>query len=498
MSTPTPAPAPRRPPVICVVGTTGAGKSDAALLLAERLGGEVINSDALQVYSALDVVTNKVPAADRARVPHHLLDLREVDSADPADRAPYSVRDFARDAARIIDDLHARGKPAVVVGGTHYYLQYLLYGDERGSGSGEAGSDDGNGAAAIPADIAASIAANDAPAMHAHLARLAPAAGAKWHPNDVRRVRRALERHFASGPTPTTSDPVAPLRYPTLAVWVHSDSETLDARLDARVDGMVRRGLFAEVRHLRAVAHRLALSAEDTARGVYVAIGVKELAAYMDAVDAAAKEAGVDPASVPATAEPMDAVDAAIRATVDPAQDPAWPARLADLDRLRDEGLHAVKLATRQYARRQVTWIRRRLGPRLRLAGDPPGGMYVLDTTDATGEAWLAEHVVDPVYERLAAPFIRGNLETWPDPRDFHPRAAELLRLDADPAAVLAGNHDFETSTCAVCQRVLRGAAEVEAHNRSRAHRNAVKKQRKLAAMNAHLDGEPEAKRVKE
>ncbi|KNE62498.1 hypothetical protein AMAG_07710 [Allomyces macrogynus ATCC 38327] len=153
--------------------TTGTGKSDLAIHLAQQLGGEAINSDTLQVYRALDTVTNKVSQEDRTKVPRHLMDLREHTDA------PYSVRDFERDAS-----------VPVVVGGTHYYLQYLLWGDDTATTFDSDPTPNVDESQYLPAAVRASL--DDPAALHAHLTSIDPTAAARWLPNDTRRVQRTL------------------------------------------------------------------------------------------------------------------------------------------------------------------------------------------------------------------------------------------------------------------------------------------------------------------
>ncbi|KAJ3368111.1 hypothetical protein GGF31_006819 [Allomyces arbusculus] len=495
-------------PLIAVVGTTGAGKSDLAIHLAQQLGGEVINSDALQVYRALDTVTNKVSREDRAKVPHHLMDLRDAHTD-----APYSVRDFERDASALIHDLYAAHKVPLVVGGTHYYLQYLLWGDDASNASDTTDpTPNVDESQYLPAAVRASL--DDPAALHAHLASVDPTAAARWHPNDTRRVRRTLERHYARlacGITePETSVPRG-LRYKPLVFWVYAEGAVLDARLDARVDGMVGRGLLDELRHVRGLALETVNADKTGLRGVFQAIGYKELAPYLDAVDRVAAEApvvvaeGVDKvekakmASVnlePAVPEVADGLeggetvesvgvaeqtDAVVRdlarryrASVDTAA--TWSEKSAELDRLWQLNLATMKTATRQYARRQLQWLRNKLVPRLRRDGAP---VYLLDASDPIQ---FASRALDPA-TNIARAFLAGT--PLPDPATIFPDQDEALRVTAPPSQT------WQVFRCDVCDRDFRGDAEWDAHRKSRAHRALLKRKRKADAKDAMV-----AKRV--
>ncbi|KAJ3350524.1 hypothetical protein GGF32_004807 [Allomyces javanicus] len=490
-------------PLIAVVGTTGAGKSDLAIHLAQQLGGEVINSDALQVYRALDTVTNKVSREDRAKVPHHLMDLRDANTD-----APYSVRDFERDASALIHDLHAAHKVPVVVGGTHYYLQYLLWGDDAATSADTDPNPDVDESQYLPAAVRASL--DDPAALHAHLASVDPTAAARWHPNDTRRVRRTLERHYARlarGVAEPVAEP-APrgLRYRPLVFWVYAEGAVLDARLDARVDGMVRRGLLDELRHVRGLARETVDVDKTGLRGVFQAIGYKELAPYLDAVDRVSAEVpvveGVEKveqmgaALGPAVPEALDGLeggetvdsvgvaeqtDAVVRdlarryrASTDAAA--TWAEKSAELDRLWQSNLATMKTATRQYARRQLQWLRNKLVPRLRGDGAP---VYLLDASDP---AEFATRALDPA-TTIARAFLAGT--PLPDPAAVFPDQAAALRATAPPSQT------WQVFRCDVCDRDLRGDAEWDAHRQSRAHRALLKRKRKADARDAMV-----AKRV--
>jgi len=224
---------------ILLMGPTGAGKTDAALALVERLPLEIVSVDSAMVYRGLDIGTAKPAALVRARVPHHLIDIR-----DPAER--YSVGEFLRDATEAMDAIRERGRVPLLVGGTMLYFRALQ-----------------SGLATLPAADAALRAALDArarvagwPALHAELAALDPVAAARIRPNDAQRIQRALEVHALTG-RPISELQREDLRgavldeYLTL-VLAPAERASLDAQLEGRFDAMLAAGLLEEVRALRA------------------------------------------------------------------------------------------------------------------------------------------------------------------------------------------------------------------------------------------------------
>jgi tRNA dimethylallyltransferase len=224
-----------RPRIVVVVGPTGAGKTRLALALAERAGGEVVSADSQQVYVGMDIGTGKVGAEERARVPHHVLDVVQPDEEMTAAR-------FVDLADRAIADIAARGRAVIVCGGTGLYVRALLLGLFEGP-------------PASP-EIRAELAAMGAAALCAELRRVDPAAAAKIDPNDEKRMIRALEVFRITG-EPMSAHQARhdhrslPPRYPARLVGLAPDREALYRAIDARVDQMIEAGLEGEVARLR-------------------------------------------------------------------------------------------------------------------------------------------------------------------------------------------------------------------------------------------------------
>jgi len=229
-----------RPPALAIMGPTASGKTALALELAERHGGEIVSVDSALVYRGLDIGAAKPDAGERARVPHHMLDLR-----DPWQT--YSAAEFAADARAAIADILARGRLPVLAGGTGLYFRALLDGL----------SDMPPADPAVRAAIAAEAAEAGWPAMHARLAAVDPEAAARIHATDPQRIQRALEVHRISGRPISAwqrerpAAPALPCRVHALVVAPASRA-VLHERIERRFDAMLDAGFLDEVRALRA------------------------------------------------------------------------------------------------------------------------------------------------------------------------------------------------------------------------------------------------------
>ena len=221
--------------VVVVVGPTGVGKSDLAIALAQELRGEVISTDAYQLYRDMDIGTAKTPEVDRRGVPHHLVDV--LDLAQSA-----SVAQFQTAARGAVDDCRTRGVVPVVVGGSSLYVRAVL--DDLDF----PGTDP-----AVRARWARRLEELGAPALHRELAQRDPAAAAQILPSNGRRIVRALEVVELTGqPFRAHMPPYESVIGPVSIVGLTADREVLDARLAARVDAMWEAGLVDEVRTLAA------------------------------------------------------------------------------------------------------------------------------------------------------------------------------------------------------------------------------------------------------
>ena len=233
-------PADTRPPAIAVMGPTASGKTAFAIELARRHGGEIVSVDSALVYQGLDIGAAKPDAAERAGVPHHLLDMRQP-------WQPYSAAEFAVDARAAIEGILARGKLPVLAGGTGLYFRALLRGLAPMPEADPA----------LRAALAADAVQRGWAALHADLSRVDPAAAARIGPGDAQRIQRALEVFALSG-RPISAwqrdrpPPRLPLRVLKL-VLAPGERATLHARIARRFDAMLQAGFLDEVRGLRAL-----------------------------------------------------------------------------------------------------------------------------------------------------------------------------------------------------------------------------------------------------
>lgn len=219
-----------------ICGQTASGKSELALRLAHILDAEIINADSMQIYRGLDIGTAKPTQEQRSEIPHHLIDIVDPDR-------PFSAANFADAADDVIRDIHARGKRAIVVGGTGLYIRALIKGLVDSPG------DSGKIRAALQEE--AGRIGNEA--MLDRLRRVDPELAAGLHPNNLVRIVRALEVQQLTG-IPLSlhqqQHAFAVRRYETVQIGIRVERGELYRRIDARVEMMVAEGLMEEVKGL--------------------------------------------------------------------------------------------------------------------------------------------------------------------------------------------------------------------------------------------------------
>jgi len=246
-----------KPKVVAVVGPTAAGKSALSVELAHALGGEVVNADSMQLYRGMDIGTAKLTGAERQGVPHHVLDIWDVTE-------PASVAEYQRIARAAIDDIMARGRTPLLVGGSGLYVRAVLEDFEF------PGTDPG-----LRAALEAELAAGGPASLHTRLTERDPVAAAAILPSNGRRIVRALEVIELTGGPFAASLPAPTRVYDAVALGVDSDTEVLDERIARRVDTMWDLGLVDEVRRLAARGLRLGRTASR-------ALGYQQVLRYLD------------------------------------------------------------------------------------------------------------------------------------------------------------------------------------------------------------------------
>jgi tRNA dimethylallyltransferase len=243
--------------VLAIVGPTAAGKSALSLALADRLGGEVVNADSMQLYRGMDIGTAKLTPAERHGIVHHLLDVWPVTQSA-------SVAEYQRLARAAIDDILGRGRVPLLVGGSGLYIRAALEQFDFPGTDPE-----------VRARLEAELADVGAGPLHARLAAMDPTAAAKILPSNGRRVVRALEVIELTGAPFAAALPDPTPFYPSVQIGVDLDAATLDERIAARVWHMFDAGLVDEVRGL--LPEGLAVG-----RTASRALGYQQVLAYLD------------------------------------------------------------------------------------------------------------------------------------------------------------------------------------------------------------------------
>ncbi|HEY75370.1 MAG TPA: tRNA (adenosine(37)-N6)-dimethylallyltransferase MiaA [Thermoflexia bacterium] len=221
-------------PLLVIVGPTAVGKTALSLYLGERLEGEVVSADSRLFYRGMDIGTAKPTPEERARVPHHLIDI-----ADPDETV--GLAEFKRMAEEAIADVHARGRLPMLVGGTGQYVRAVVEGWTPPAVPPNP---------ALRAELEEQARREGAEALHARLASLDPEAAAQIDPRNVRRVIRALEVCLTTGKPFSAQRRRIPPPYRILQIGLTMDREALYARADARIESMMKAGLLEEVRRL--------------------------------------------------------------------------------------------------------------------------------------------------------------------------------------------------------------------------------------------------------
>lgn len=283
------------------------GLSVAAALRLSAASAEIINADSMQVYKGCPILTNKVSTTEQRGIKHHLMGFRNITQF-------YDTIEYDTDARACIDSLHQRGVLPIICGGTNYYLHSLLL---RDSTLGQPTDDQSEHP----------LLKESTERLYEELQKVDPSMAAQWHPRDRRKIQRSLEIYLTTGVTASEHyrmqrEQPLKTRYDSLIFWVHLDLATLDARLDQRVEQMMREGMLDDVEYLSRIADESEepLNLSD---GVWQSIGYRHLLPYIKHKS---------------------------------------PNTL-------DNCVASLKAANRQYARKQINFIRNRLLPHCYQAG---------------------------------------------------------------------------------------------------------------------------------
>ena len=382
------------------------------------------------MYEGLSITTNKIPIEERRGIPHHLLGCVKLEED------PWTVRQFHAGASRTIEDIRSRGKLPVLVGGTHYYLQSLLFPKSL--------VEDGNLAGHMNEEEQERrwpILAADSETMLEELRRVDPEIAQKWHPRDRRKIRRSLQVWLQTGRRTTevyreqnehsskasaeicevsenSGNDQIPQAHDPLIFWTYSSPSVLNQRLEKRVDDMISNGLLGEVESM----HRsLQIQAQqgnviDDSRGAWIAIGYKEMLPYITKPSPSNEE--------------------------------------------KEESIERTKISTKQYAKRQNRWIRLKLLHAVKEAG-MERNMFLLDATD------LAQFSsrVETAAGNIISAFLAGD--TLPEPARLSDAAKEMLLLEAKATR--------KSQYCKACNKTVMSDLQWLDHLKSKGHKHAIK-----------------------
>ncbi len=404
--------------------------SQLAVELATRFRGEIINADAMQLYRGLPIITNKISGDEQRGIPHHLLGTIGLDTL------PWDVTEFKKHASQTIREIRSRGNLPILVGGTQYYVEPLLFQD--------AILDD------VENDMSQTFPILNASAeeMLLELRRVDPVMAEKWHPNDRRKIQRSLEIYLQTGKTASElyseqvqrkesagasqADAAGP--WENILFWVYAERQVLCDRLDRRVDKMLDSGILEEVRELHEFKSEKADAGQvlEMTKGIWQSIGYKQLEPYVTATTADSTE----------------------------------------LERVKTAGLEDMKTATRRYANYQNKWIKSKQIPRLRDRGaEAINSLYLLDSTDI---GLYAENVTGPA-SRILSQFLKG--EARQSPLDMSALAREVLDKATEPAS----KETPKQRVCEICHVTLVTEEGWTRHVQGNRHRKVTRKKKRLA-----------------
>lgn len=399
--------------VIVVAGTTGVGKSQLSIQLAQRYNGEVINSDSMQVYRDIPIITNKHPVEERFGVPHHVMNHVGWEEE-------YYLHRFESECLSAIADIHSRDKTPIIVGGTHYYLQ-VLFNKHIDTATMDSVTETNE----LSEQQRSLLESGDSDRIYETLTSVDPQIAKKFHPNDTRRVRRMLEIFYQTKKKPSdlfSKQEVSP-KFDTLFYWIYSNPKELDERLDSRVDAMLKSGGMDEINELYRYYKEHNLNPDQCENGVWQVIGFKEFLPWL-----------CDP-------------------------------KTATLENC----VERMKIRTRQYAKRQVKWIRKMLIP------DINGDIYLLNATNLLN--W--DQTVSKRAFAIGDQFMKNeNITAAHAPE-------ELRHLISKEQTVERKLDNWDHFTCDVCKDnkdqplLCIGEKNWNIHLNSRRHRSNLKRKHK-------------------
>lgn len=450
----------RRTPIIVILGSTATGKTKLSIELAKRFGGEVISADSMQVYKGLDISTAKATKDEQSQVIHHLLDICDVQTRT------FGVVDFRNKALPIIDELLNDSKIPVIVGGTTYYIESLLWKVLIASKNDIKNTSSPIMQEKIKENIIKAISdhdqnANDPMILHNLLTQIDPISAQRLHPNTDRKVRRALEVFIEMGRPMSEilneqqsseggSLLGGPLRFEhVICFWVKTEQDKLNERIDRRIDGMIAQGMLYEIRKCY---NELIVDGIDPERGMMQAIGFKEFLPYLE--------------KYPDKSFDMEITEFIIsRGGVSGQNKLPVNYRTAESLKLLEQCLNELRMRTKKYSRKQIKWIKNRIVSSIGRTTPP---VYELDTTNAETN-WYEDVYLKAV--NVVESYIE-NKEPMIKPTEAmeHPNSQMNMNV---------------THFCDVCQRRFVGDTAYNIHMQSGRHREMIKRLNRVNARKA-------------
>ncbi|GAM23367.1 hypothetical protein SAMD00019534_065420 [Acytostelium subglobosum LB1] len=444
--------------VVFILGTTGVGKSKLAIELAKKYNGEIISSDSMQLYKGADVITNKVTNEEMEGITHHMMDILEINQMD------YNVGAFIATVIPIIDDILARGRLPIIVGGTHYYTTSILWSntlisfDEDTSQNVQSmafatsptstPSNTSTTSTTTTTTTTTTMATSPTPLpvqdriyTYDKLKEVDELMAKKLHKNDARKIKRSLDIYYDTGKrhSDMVLEQKKTQRYRSCLIWLDCSGDALEQRLNDRVDTMLTRGM---VREIFDVFQRDDIinqnSTENFTKGITQAIGVKELYPYYQL--------------------------RVKRTDGDEADNQMERAEL-------DKGVQQIKIRTRQYAIKQRKWVKK-------LTDYDQLVLHRLDTTDLA--SWKTS-VSDVAHDIV---------QTYLDNKESERYNRQHQLGDGDSGDGNGNNNNKKQKTkssssldkwekhyCEVCDnKELNGALQWRNHLKSKVHNNKVAK----------------------
>ncbi|XP_067867201.1 tRNA dimethylallyltransferase isoform X2 [Heterodontus francisci] len=424
----------RSVPLVVVLGATGTGKSRLALELGRRFRGEIVSADSMQVYKGLDIITNKVTREEQQLCTHHMISF-----LDPL-VSSYSVVDFRNKALSVIEDIIDRQKIPIIVGGTNYYIESLLWKvlvDTKEEKVCSA-TDRAVGNRTSSPNRKEELEKLNCQELYKRLAEVDPDMAEKLHPHDKRKVARSLQvyeeigvphsklllqQHEEEGGGPLGG--ALRFRQPCI-LWLNADLSVLDERLDHRVDDMLAAGLLEELNgfHAQYNQQKIAENSQDYQHGIFQSIGFKEFHDYLTSNSSCSETR----------------------------------------EKLLTQGIAALKQVTKRYARKQNKWVRNRF---LKRPGANVPPVYGLDVTDVS--QW-EETVLRPAMQILES-FLKGEEPT------VLPLTVEYDQNEGKR----------NRRRCELCDKIVLGDREWKAHLKSKNHQYHLKRRKRAEAqLNTH------------